>query len=72
MNACTPVVTDWRESSALGEPWTYLATYVEDLATDQRAELARAQMEAYIASIPSRRDATVDLYGALDLYARKG
>ena len=72
MNACTPVVTDWRESSALGEPWTYLATYVEDLAIDQRAELARAQMEAYIASIPSRRDATVDLYGALDLYARKG
>jgi len=72
MNACTPVVTDWRESSALGESWTYLASHIEDLALDQRIELARQQMEAYIASIPSRRDATVDLYGALDLYAKKG
>jgi len=72
MNACTPVVTDWRESSALGESWTYLASHIEDLTLDQRIELARQQMEAYIASIPSRRDATVDLYGALDLYAKKG
>jgi len=72
LNASTPVATDWRESQAIGDSWTYLASHIETLPIDKRVEVAHAQREEYAKSIPSRRDAAVTVSDALNLYATKG
>ncbi len=72
LNASTPVATDWRESQAIGDSWTYLASHIETLPIDKRVEVAHAQREEYAKSIPSRRDAAVTVSDALSLYATKG
>lgn len=72
LNAGTPVVTDWRESQAIGESWVHLASHIESMPLATRVDLAQAQKEDYIKAIPSRRDATVALFDALSIYARKG
>jgi len=72
LNASTPVATDWRESQAIGDSWTYLASHIETFSLDARVELAHAQRDDYMKAIPSRRDAAVSMFDALDLYATKG
>lgn len=72
LNALTPVITDWRESQAIGNSWAYLASHVESLPLETRVQIARSQREEYIRSVPSRRDAAVTLFDAIDLYAVKG
>jgi len=72
LNALTPVITDWRESQAIGDSWTYLASHIETLPLDTRVEIAQSQREDYIKSVPSRRDAAVTVFDALNLYAVKG
>lgn len=72
MNASTPIATDWRESSAIGESWMYLASHIETLSLQERIDLSHQQRKDYMESIPSRRDAAVDVSDALALYATKG
>jgi len=72
LNASTPVATDWRESQAIGDSWTYLASHIETLSLEARVELAHAQRDDYIKAVPSQRDAAVSIFDALDLYATKG
>ena len=72
LNASTPVATDWRESQAIGDSWTYLASHIETFSLDARVELAHAQRDDYMKAVPSRRDAAVSMFDALDLYATKG
>lgn len=50
--AGTPVVTDWRQSAILGEPWLDLAATVDEMSDTQRARLAVAQRRSYISIIP--------------------
>lgn len=71
LNAFTPVITEWKESQALGESWSYLAAAVEEMSDQTRKELAKEQREAYIQAIPNKRDAAVQLVEALELYSRK-
>ena len=40
LNAQTPVVTDWRESGAIGPHWMHLAAFIEDMEQGERDELA--------------------------------
>jgi hypothetical protein len=72
LNASTPVATDWRESQAIGDSWTYLASHIETFSLEARVELAHAQRDEYMKAVPSRRDAAVSIFDALDLYATKG
>jgi len=72
LNASTPVATDWRESQAIGDSWTYLASHIETFSLDSRVDLAHAQRDEYIKAVPSRRDAAVSILDALNLYAKKG
>jgi len=71
LNSLTPVATDWRESGSLGDAWMHLASSIEEMNDEQRYQLAKDQREAYTASIPSRRDAAIDLTESLQLYARR-
>lgn len=57
----TPVVTDWRQSSILGQEWTHLASSVEDMNQSQRFELAVAQKESYLKTIPAWKDTVQNL-----------
>ena len=49
----TPVVTDWRHTSYLGESWAVLAHVVEDMPSSEKVSLARSQMKIYLESIDS-------------------
>ena len=49
----TPVVTDWRHSSLLGDSWSVLAQTIEDMSSSERVSLAKAQKESYLESIDS-------------------
>jgi hypothetical protein len=46
-----PVVTDWRYSSALGEPWSHLASTVEEMSPSGRGELAKRQRASYLEAV---------------------
>lgn len=46
-----PVVTDWRYSSMLGEPWSHLASTVEDMSPSARAELSKRQRASYVSAV---------------------
>ena len=72
MNMKTPVATDWRESGAIDASWMYLASRIEDMSLEDQHELSSTQMSAYLANVPNRRDAAVELYNNLDLYSMKG
>jgi len=72
LNSLTPIATNWQESSVLGDSWMYLAARIEDLSEEDRVALAYQQREAYVKSMPSRRDAAVELHNALGLYSKKG
>jgi hypothetical protein len=61
MNTNTPVVTDWKESHALGDAWNVLATSIDTMSQDKRDLIATAQREIYIASIPSKQNAVETL-----------
>lgn len=43
----TPVVTDWRESSILGDAWLDLPAAVDEMSDKQRTTLASAQEASY-------------------------
>ena len=62
----TPVVSEWRHTSRLGEPWSHLATYVESLDLGARRELAREQEKAYVASLPEFSSEASRLMQTLD------
>jgi hypothetical protein len=56
-----PVVTDWRYSSALGEPWSHLASTVEEMSPSGRAELAKRQRASYLESVSQSNYKNVSL-----------
>jgi hypothetical protein len=71
MNALTAIATDWKESSILGSSWAHLASSIESMSQEERTTLALEQRKTYLASIPTRREATINLTQALGLFTRK-
>lgn len=67
MNAMTPIVTDWRESSTIGESWNYIAPAVEDLDVFDRIDLSFSQKEQYVDKIADRSTVLHDVETYLQL-----
>ena len=65
MDACTPIVTDWKESQALGDAWNILASNIESMSQDKRDLIATAQRDIYLASIPSKKQAVEMLQNSI-------
>lgn len=57
MNSETPVVTDWKESRALGFEWSMLAPSMESMPEPSRKLLALAQKEIYLSAIHGKQKA---------------
>jgi hypothetical protein len=53
MNSGTPVATDWRASSSIGNSWSHLAATIESMSHIDRYELAVVQRNDYINAINS-------------------
>jgi hypothetical protein len=58
LNTTTPIVTEWRDSSQIGDAWTHLAASVEEMSIIDRFELAVTQKKQYFSSIESRTETT--------------
>jgi hypothetical protein len=54
LNAGVPIVTSWIDSGTIDDSWSILAYQVEDMDQISRDNLAMAQRDSYIASIPTR------------------
>jgi len=52
LNAHTPIVTDWKKSSVLGQSWSHLAATIEDMSMIDRYELSITQKSSYLDAIP--------------------
>lgn len=52
LNYQTPIVTQWQDSSWLGEDWSVLAYQVEDMPAYDRQSLADRQYKTYLSAIP--------------------
>lgn len=63
LNACTPIVTDWKISQTLGAAWSLLAASVEDMLPVDHYELAIAQKISYISSMPTVDEVISQLQG---------
>ena len=57
-NAKTPVYTDWKETSALGDAWNFLASAIENLNASERNALSEKQKEAYFNALNSFKTET--------------
>ena len=53
LNTLTPIATEWRISSAIGNSWSHLAAGIEQMSSIDRYELAVAQREQYADAIPT-------------------
>jgi hypothetical protein len=67
MNELVPVVTEWRESSLIGQSWNVLASEVEDMTPIDRYLLAIKQREDYLNAINSNTENSVLLESILGL-----
>jgi hypothetical protein len=56
MNSVTPIATEWRLSSVLGDAWTHLAVGIEQMSPIDRYELAVAQRRQYLSKMQSATD----------------
>jgi hypothetical protein len=56
-----PIITDWKETSVLGEAWELLASNIEGMSSHNRDLVALAQKELYLANVPSVKNAISDL-----------
>lgn len=52
LSAGTPVVSDWRLTSSLGDCWSLLATNIEQMSSDERTDLAAGQRKTYEDRLP--------------------
>lgn len=71
LNSLTPVATDWKESGVLGKEWLHLAASIEEMTKEERYQLAMDQRDSYVASVPTRRNAAIELTDLLQLYTRR-
>jgi len=67
MNTLTPIATEWRLAAPIGPDWTHLAAGIEEMSIVDRYEVAAAQREQYVASIPSRQNATTKLKEGIEI-----
>lgn len=67
MNAQTPIATEWRESSSIGDSWSMLASPIETMTNQERNALSTRQTAEYLTSIPSKSAAKTLLEDQLGL-----
>ena len=67
LNAQTPIATEWKESSRLGQPWATLPATIEELPQESRDLLSLAQRDLYLANIPGKMRAVELLNDTLKL-----
>lgn len=67
LNAGTPIATDWLESGVLGESWQLLASSIESMSQQKRNLIATAQLETYVANIPSKKEMSSKITEVLKL-----
>lgn len=67
MNTATPVSSLWLNTSVIGHSWSYLASTIEDMKAQERYDLSRTQMEAYLAHIPNKQEAVNNLENVLSI-----
>lgn len=53
----TPVVTDWRHTSYLGDSWNVLAHSIEDMTDSERTSLVISQKKSYLSAVSSYEEA---------------
>jgi hypothetical protein len=57
LNSKTPIYSDWKETSVLGESWSHLATTIETMDDHQRYQLSLDQKSDYQKNIPTKEQA---------------
>jgi hypothetical protein len=67
MNTRTPVATEWRESSTIGDAWSHLASGIEEMDIEDRYELSTSQRMQYIEHVPHKEKITDTLLTELGL-----
>jgi hypothetical protein len=50
----TPIASEWKETSLLGQEWNALAATIEHMNTNERNRLAADQRESYLSSVPNK------------------
>lgn len=51
-----PVVTEWRNTSFLGDEWAFIPAEIEDMSPVERNSLAKRQKNIYIESMPNANE----------------
>jgi hypothetical protein len=50
------VVTEWRNTSFLGDEWAFIPAEIEDMSPVERNSLAKRQKNIYIESMPNANE----------------
>lgn len=67
LSVCTPIATNWRESSQFAQSWGVLPSIIEDMNTYQRQSLAELQMQDYLDGMLTQDQTLEQLTAALRL-----
>ena len=54
LNALTPIASDWRVTSKVGQSWSHLAASIEEMSYIDMYELSISQRKEYLSSLPSQ------------------
>lgn len=72
LNALSPIATEWRESSHIGDAWNYLPAAIEGLSAKERLDLSHTQKEQYLAAVNTTDSALYELESLLGLKRTHG
>lgn len=55
MNSGTPVITEWKESGFIGEPWMAMAPSIEEMSQENRDQLSAHQASIYLDNVGTKQ-----------------
>jgi hypothetical protein len=70
LNSMTPIATDWKESSSIGQAWNVLAPTIESMSQSERDLLSTMQRIEYLDKVPTKQQALSSLEDLLGLQAK--
>lgn len=71
LNHLVPVVTDWKDSQAIGHSWAVLGSSIESMSRSEREELAWQQAVDYLSAVLKKDAAAEGLEGILNTSTRE-
>ena len=67
LTTVTPIASEWKETSLLGNEWNALAATIEHMNAKERSQVATGQRESYLSSVPNKETSRAQIEDLLKI-----